>query len=128
VIAFAAGLFLAPTFAARWHRPPPATPGPKSEPPSRIVTLLFNSEPPGAKTLFANHSEMPEQVTPFEMKVLREAFPFEVRMRLDGYRDTYVVVHSDSDRSYQVVLAKKEEPPPPTSKRAGKEDLRFLTP
>ena len=89
------------------------TPSPISEAPkttlpaeSDEVSVTVTSDPPGAKVYRADKSDAESQLTPITFKMHRGAAPFDVQLRLDGYKSETRTITSDQPAKLLVSLAK----------------------
>jgi len=92
-----------------------AVPSPPAESgPSKMVTVRFESEPPGAHVARATDDKDLGPV-PFEIKLPRAGGKPEYRFHLDGYQDRTLIADLASDQTLRATLEKVLPPPEPAA-------------
>ena len=92
-----------------------ATPVATAEPTaSKMVTIRFESEPPGAHVARVT-DEKDLGAVPFELKLPRAGGKPEYRFHLDGYQDQTLAVDLASNQTLKATLEKMPAPPPPAA-------------
>ena len=77
-----------------------------------MVTILFESEPPGAHVARVT-DEKDLGAVPFELKLPRAGGKPEYRFHLDGYQDQTLAADLASNLTLKATLEKMPAPPPP---------------
>ncbi len=89
-----------------------AAAAPAAPAPSKMVTVRFESNPPGAHVARVT-DEKDLGAVPFELKLPRAGGKPEYRFHLDGYQDQTLAIDLGSDRTLKATLEKVAVPPPP---------------
>ena len=97
--------------------PPPVADTAKTTPPptaSDEVSVTVTSDPLGAKVYRADKSEAETQPTPITFKMRHGDPPFDVQLRLEGYKSETRTITSDQSAKLAVSLAKLPSVQPKT--------------
>ncbi len=106
-------LFMIPRETKTAVNAPAAEAAPAAEPaPSKMVTIRFESEPPGAHVARVT-DEKDLGAAPFELKLPRAGGKPEYRFHLDGYQDQTLAIDLGSDRTLKATLEQVAAPAPP---------------